>query len=60
MLIYILRPHLEYAIQAWSPSQEEDISQFENIQRRATKIPSKLKNMSYEDRLKVLELTTLE
>ena len=56
----MVRPHLEYAIQVWSPSLEGDITQLENIQRRATRIPYKLKNMSYEDRLKVLGLTTLE
>ena len=59
LYISMVRPHLEYAIRVVSfPGVA--ISQLENIQRRATKIPSKLKNMSYEDRLKVLGLTTLK
>ena len=32
----------------------------EKIQRRVKKIPTALKNMKYEDRLKKLGLTTLE
>ena len=34
-----IRPHLEYAIQVWSPIHEGDISKLEKIQRRATRIP---------------------
>ena len=37
-----------------------NISQLEKIQRRAIKIPRQMKNMSYEDELKVQEITTLE
>ena len=56
----MVRPHLEYAKQVWSSSLEGSISQLEETHRRTSKIPSKLKNLSYEDRLKVLILTTLE
>ena len=60
LYISMVRPHLEYAFQVWSPTLESDISKLEKIQRRATKIPTALKNMSYDDRLKTLGLTTLE
>ena len=56
----MVRPHLEYPIQVRSSILEGDISKLEIIQRRATKIENKLKNMSYEDGLKSLGLTTLE
>ena len=55
-----VRPYLEYAIQAWSPYKKRDIECLEKVQRRATKMVSRLKNCSYEVRLAKLGLTTLE
>ena len=55
-----IRPHLEYAIQVWSPYIKRDIECLEKVQRRAIKLVSRLKNCSYEDRLVKLGLTTLE
>ena len=56
----IVRPHLEYCIQAWKPYRKKDIDTFQRIQRRATKIIPKLRNLSYEERLTECGLTTLE
>ena len=56
----LVRPRLEYAVQAWSPQLRKDILKLERVQRRATKIVPNLSHLSYEDRLQNLKLTTLE
>ena len=56
----IVRRHLEYCIQAWRPYRKKDIDMLERVQRRATKMIPKLRNISYEMRLKECGLTTLE
>ena len=56
----IVRPHLEYCIQAWRPYHKKDIYKLERIQRRATKIIPGLRDFSYESRLLQCGLTTLE
>ena len=56
----IVRPHLEYCIQAWRPYRKKDINKIERIQRRATKMIPELRDLSYESRLLQCGLTTLE
>jgi len=60
LYVSMVRPHLEYAFQVWSPFRVGDISRLEKVQKRATKIPNILKNIDYLDRLEALHLTTLE
>lgn len=56
----LVRPHLEYAIQAWNPHLQKDILLLEKVQRRATKMILSLKYLPYEQRLTKLNLTTLD
>ena len=56
----LVRPHLEYSVQAWRPHFQKDIDLIEGVQRRATKLILDLKDKSYEERLRCLNLTTLD
>jgi ribonucleases P/MRP protein subunit RPP40 len=56
----VVRPKLEYCIQAWRPYLKKDIELMERVQHRATKLISSLRKETYENRLKLLGLTTLE
>ena len=62
LLLYksMVRPHLEYAVQAWCPNKISDIKLLEGVQRRFTKCIPELSKLPYEMRLKNLNLTTLE
>ena len=42
-----VRPHMEFAIQAWSPYLKRDIECLEKVQNRATKLVKRLKNLRY-------------
>ena len=56
----MVRPHLDYCIQAWRPHLRKDIDRLERVQRRGTKIIEGLEGLSYLDRLNDFGLTTLE
>ena len=60
LITTMIRPRLEYAAVVWSPSTKKDIRKLERIQRAATKLPSTLSNLPYEERLEKLNLPTLE
>ena len=55
----LVRPRLEYVVQAWNPILVKDIVLLEGVQRRATKLVKHCRNLEYRDRLKYLGLTTL-
>ena len=55
----MVRPHLEYAAAVWNPHLQRHITEIENVQRRASKMVPGLKELSYPDRLRILNLPTL-
>ena len=56
----LVRPHLDYAVSVWKPYLRKDINLIEGVQRRMTKLISGMKDKTYEERLELLKLTSLE
>ena len=56
----MVRPHLDYCIQAWKPHLRKDVDKLEKVQRRATVMIEGLEGFGYLERLRILNLTTLE
>ena len=55
----LVRPHLEYAVQFWSPHLRRYINKMERVQIKATQMIREIRNHSYQQRLKNLELISL-
>lgn len=55
-----VRPHLEFATAAWAPWTEGDKKVLEKVQQRAVKMVSGLKAETYEERLRELNMESLE
>ena len=53
----LVRPRLEYCIQAWSSYHKKDIEVLERVQKRAV---YGYGDLNYKDRLSLLELPSLE
>ena len=55
----LIRPILEYGVVIWNPQKKSSIHSLESVQRRATKLVPKLKDRTYPERLRVLNLPSL-
>ena len=55
----LVRRHIEYANQVWASHLRKDIETIENVQCRGTKQIPGFRNLTYEERLKKLDLSTL-
>ena len=56
---YVL-PHLDYCCQVWSPGTQKWVKKIEQVQKRALRLIPSLKGKSYEEKLKRLNMLTLE
>ena len=55
----IVRPQLEYAQCIWSPYKRGDVRRIEAVQRYATRQVRGIRQLTYEERLRFLDLPTL-
>lgn len=55
----LVRPHLEYCIQACSPYLARDVDHVEKLQRLATRMVKGFHSLSYEERLRKLDLFSM-
>ena len=61
LMVYkcLIRSGLDYGSPVWNPSTKKYRQLLENVQRRATKLVPELKMLSYQERLRVLNLRIL-
>jgi len=48
----LVRPYLDYNVQAWGPQNRKDAELLERVQRRAPKMIKSLENLSYKENLR--------
>ena len=59
LYLTLVRPHLEYCVQAWAPYYTKDIDKLEKVQKRALRMIPELNGLSYEEKLQHLNLFSL-
>jgi hypothetical protein len=56
----LVRPHVEFCVQAWRPYLKKDIELLEKVQRRFTMMVPGMQSLNYEEKLRQLKLPKLE
>ena len=59
LYVALMWPHLEYDNVIWHPFLQKDIYLLEKVQQRATKMIPAIRHISYEDRLRAMDLPSL-
>ena len=52
----LIRPHLKYCVQFWSPHNQKDVQVLERVETKFTRMLPGLKGVGYEERLNKLGL----
>jgi ribonucleases P/MRP protein subunit RPP40 len=55
-----VRPHLEFASQAWNPWLVKDVQVLEKVQERAVNMITGLTSLTYEEKLKEVGIQSLK
>ena len=55
-----VRPHLDYCLSAVGPFMVQDFRALDKVQRRATKLVREIRHLPYEERLKRLQIPSME
>ena len=58
--LVLVRPHFDYVVQLWSPYYRRGIDKLVAVQRRITKMIQGIRNLTYKDRIKHLNLHSLD
>ena len=53
LYVSLVRPHLEFAAVVWNPYLTGDVDALERIQRKASRIPTSMRGLEYEERLTI-------
>ena len=57
--VQYVKPHLDFAVQAWRPWQRGDIDSLERVQRKMVTVISGLHGRTYEERLVEIGMESL-